>query len=133
MSLQRFDAKIDQLDEVLAFSEEEFEKFDVPMKYIMALDVAIEEIFVNIAHYAYADGNGDMTLDIEKNDDLLSVEFSDSGMEFNPLEKDDPDITLSAEDRQIGGLGIFMVKKSMDDVKYRYENNKNILTLYKRV
>ena len=55
----------------------------------------------------------------------------DNGAEYDPLEKEDPDVTLSAEDRQIGGLGIFMVKKIMDEVDYRYENGKNVLTLRK--
>lgn len=64
---------------------------------------------------------------------MISITFSDSGKPYNPLEKPDPDVTLSAEERSIGGLGIFMVKKSMDDMRYEYKDGQNILTITKRL
>ncbi len=123
------EAKVENLDEVIAFIDAELEGADCPMKKQMQIDVAVEEIFVNIASYAYGDGTGDATISMEIDGSTATITFVDSGMEYDPLKKEDPDVTLSAEERQIGGLGIFIVKKSMDDVKYRYEDGKNILTI----
>ena len=102
------------------------------------IDVAAEEIFVNIAHYAYKDklpagefGQALITCTYE--DELLTIIFRDQGVPFNPLDRPDPDITLSAEDRSIGGLGIFLTKKYMDKVEYNYENGVNVLTLKKMI
>ena len=105
------------------------------MKTQMAVCVAIEEVFVNIAHYAYPDGEGDVVFGIGYDEDSKKVTFrmSDKGVPFNPLEKPDPDITLSAEERGIGGLGIFITKKTMESVSYAYENNENILTMIKTI
>ena len=127
------DAVVENLQEVIDFATEKLEARDCPMKASMQLELVIEEIFVNIAHYAYAPETGTATVRIEMTPDPLSVDitFIDKGVPYNPLAKADPDITLSAEKRQIGGLGIFMVKKSMDDVKYEYLDGHNILTLKK--
>ena len=102
------------------------------------IDVAAEEIFVNIAHYAYKDklpagefGQALITCTYE--DELLTIIFRDQGVPFNPLDRPDPDITLSAEDRSIGGVGIFLTKKYMDKVEYNYENGENVLTLKKMI
>ena len=99
----------------------------------MQIDVAVEEIFVNIAHYAYALHPGDAVITVWMEGESISIEFRDKGAPFNPLAKADPDVTLSAEKRRIGGLGIYMVKKSMDKVLYQYDNGENILTLQKKV
>ena len=127
------DAKVELLDQVLAFLDETLEALDCPMKAQMQLDVAVEELFVNIASYAYAPGTGAATLRIEEETDPLAVEitFIDSGTPYNPLMKPDPDVTLSAEERQIGGLGIYMVKKSMDGMTYEYRDGQNILKIRK--
>ena len=103
------------------------------MKIQMQIDIAVEEIFVNIANYAYAPEIGTATVRVEVMGDPPSVDitFIDKGIPYDPLAKADPDVTLSAEERQIGGLGIFMVKKSMDDVKYAYLDGHNILTIKK--
>ena len=97
--------------------------------------VAVEEIFVNIAHYAYGGKSGEaiINLDIKQDPKCCRVEFRDRGIPYNPLEKEDPDITLSAEEREIGGLGIYIVKQSMDKVEYRYEDGCNILTIEKHI
>lgn len=126
------EALTENLDEVLEFVEGELEENDCPMKIIMQMNIAVEEIFVNIAHYAYKPEVGSAVIRISVGDEV-AVEFEDQGRPYNPLEKDDPDVTLSAEEREIGGLGIFMVKKSMDDIAYRHENGKNILVIKKLV
>ena len=126
-------ADISELDKVLSFADSILESMDCNMKAQMQIDVAIEEIFVNIAHYAYPSGDGDAVIQIEADEanSAVSITFIDSGTPYDPLKNEDPDITLSAEDRPIGGLGIFMVKKSMDDVSYEYKDNQNRLTIKK--
>ena len=128
-------ASLEKLDEVLAFVEENMEKNECPMKVVMQVQIAVEEIFVNIAHYAYDSGQGMATIRVEVGGDPLQViiTFIDQGVPYDPLKKEDPDVTLSAEERKIGGLGIFMVKKSMDDVKYQYIDGQNILTISKKL
>ena len=121
------------LPKVMEFVEGCLEEFDIPTKTKIQLDVAIDEIFSNIANYAYKGGQGEATVIVEIPDDenYILIEFKDSGKEFNPLEAKDPDITLSAEEREIGGLGILMVKKSMDNISYEYANGMNILKIKK--
>lgn len=135
MTTKVFPAKTDELDNVLAFVEESFESLGASMKVTMSVCVAIEEVFVNVAHYAYPDRDGNVAFDICFNEESREVTFkmSDEGVPFNPLEREDPDITLSADERQIGGLGIFITKKTMDRVDYVYENGKNILTMIKKI
>ena len=101
----------------------------------MAICVAIEEVFVNVAHYAYPDGEGEMELGIGFDEASREVTFriTDKGVPFDPLQKPDPDITLSAEEREIGGLGIFIAKQTMDSLSYAYENGENILTMIKKL
>ncbi len=132
MVQKTFTASDDTLNDALAFIEEELEKVDCPLKTVMQITVCVEEMYVNVAHYAYGDNVGQVTLTTDYTDGMFSITLTDSGMPFDPLKKDDPDITLSAEERNIGGLGIYMVKKSMDEVSYVRENNKNIFTMKKR-
>ena len=135
MTNKTFPAKTESLNDVLGFVEETLEGFECPIKIQTAICVAIEEVFVNIAHYAYMDGNGDMTLHIgfDEVSRTMTFRMEDKGVPFDPLKKPDPDITLSAEEREIGGLGIFITKKTMDSVTYAYENGKNILTMTKKI
>ena len=129
------EAEIDKLDEVLAFIDEKLESHDCPPKTQMQIDIAVEEIFVNIAHYAYNPGKGSAEISVEIQEEPLAVviTFADNGVPYDPLKKPDPDVTLSAEERQIGGLGIYMVKKSMDNVFYEHKDGKNILTIKKEM
>ncbi len=129
------EAKVDNLNQVLAFVDGVLEEMDCPLRVQMQIDVAVEEVFVNIASYAYAPGIGDATIQVETEQDppSLSVTFLDSGVPYDPLKKPDPDVTLSAEERQIGGLGIYMVKKSMDDMRYAYRDGQNVLTIIKKL
>ena len=135
MTNRTFPAKTEALPDILGFVEETLEGFGCPMKIQMAVCVAIEEVFVNVAHYAYGDGEGDMNLGVGFDEGNRTVTFrmTDKGIPFDPLKKPDPDITLSAEEREIGGLGIFITKKTMDCVTYAYENGENILTMIKRI
>lgn len=129
------EAVTENLQQVLDFIEERLSAVDCSMKAKMQLDLAVEEIFVNIAHYAYAPGKGNATVRVEVGDDpvTVSITFIDRGIPYDPLKKEDPNVNLSAEDRQIGGLGIFMTKKVMDDVIYEYKDGQNILTLKKKI
>ena len=130
-----FPAKVEALSDVLSFVEETLEQYECPMKVQMSVCVAIEEVFVNVAHYAYGEGEGNADLRISYEEDTRTFTFcmADKGVPFDPLQKPDPDITLSAEERQIGGLGIFITKKTMDAVAYTYENGENILTMVKKI
>ena len=130
-----FPAKIEALSDVLGFVDETLEMHGCPMKIQTAICVAIEEVFVNVAHYAYGEGEGDMTLYVDFDEKSRNITFrmTDRGTPFDPLKKPDPDITLSAEEREIGGLGIFITKKTMDSVTYSYENGENILTMIKKI
>lgn len=133
MVYREFAAKKDSLNEILEFVDSELEKVSAPMKVMTQMDVSIEEIFVNIASYAYSDNaNASAEIGVEAFENQITVVFEDSGIPFDPLAKADPDITLSAEERGIGGLGIFMVKKFMDDVSYQRVDDKNILTILKK-
>ena len=129
----RVPAVKESLAEVLSFVDRHLEEAACPFGIQMQIDVAMEELFVNIACYAYVPESGDAELSIHFEGDPKEtvITLSDTGRPFNPLEKTDPDITLSADEREIGGLGIFIVKKSMDTVEYRRENGKNILTIRK--
>ncbi len=127
------EAKDDNLYQVLDFVNEQLDEKDCSPEVKIQIDIAVEEIFVNISHYAYNPEVGPATIRAEVSGEPLTVTltFLDHGMPYDPLAKDDPDITLSAEEREIGGLGIFMVKKSMDKVDYEYRDGQNILTIKK--
>lgn len=135
MVKKTFPAKTDALLDLLAFVEEQLERHECPMKIQTAVCVAIEEVFVNVAHYAYRDGEGEVRFTIAFDEETRNITFemADMGIAFDPLKKPDPDITLSAEEREIGGLGIFITKKTMDSVTYAYENGENILTMIKKI
>lgn len=126
-------ATVENIGAVTDFVNEQLEALDCPMKAQMQIDIAIDELFGNIAHYAYNPDVGEATVRVEVIDEPLSVviTFIDGGVPYDPLSAADPDVTLSAEERGIGGLGIFMVRKSMDEITYRYENGSNILSIRK--
>ena len=133
------EANTDNLDRVLSFVDQRLEELDCSMKVQMQIDLAIEEVYVNVAQYAYQHlppeerSKGMVSICVEDLEDPKRVEvtFTDEGIPFDPLAKADPDVTLNADSRTIGGLGIFMVKKSMDSVEYEYKEGKNILKFRK--
>ena len=126
-------ATVENIEKVTDFVNEQLEAIGCPMKAQIQIDVAIDELFGNIAHYAYNPETGPATVRVEVTEAPVSVivTFIDHGIPYDPLKKDDPDITLSAEDREIGGLGIFMVKKTMDEITYEYKDGQNILRIRK--
>ena len=128
-------AQVARLSDVLSFIEQNLEEAGFTFKDVMQINLAVEEIFVNVASYAYPDGDGsaEIIIDIEETPLSATIKVIDSGIPFNPLEHEDPDVTFKAEDRGIGGLGIYLTKKTMDSVSYSYENGKNILTMTKTV
>lgn len=128
-------ATTENIPAVTDFVNEQLEALDCPMRAQIQIDIAIDELFGNIAHYAYNPDVGSATVRVEVSQDPLAViiTFIDKGVPYDPLTSEDPDVTLSAEDRQIGGLGIYMVKKSMDEISYEYKNGQNILTIKKRI
>ena len=135
MTKKTFPAKTEALSDVLGFVDQMLDRFGCPMKIQMAVCVAMEEVFVNVAHYAYPEGQGDVTLSVGFDQDSRTATFrmTDGGIPFDPLQKPDPDITLSVEEREIGGLGIFITKKTMDSISYAYENGENVLTMIKKI
>ena len=126
-------ADLDSLNDVLAFVDGEMERAGCSMKLMTQVDMVVEEIFVNIARYAYHPEVGEASVRCEAGGDpfQIVVGFADRGRPFNPLDRKDPDVTLDAEARQLGGLGILMAKKLMDEIQYEYRDGKNILTLRK--
>ena len=124
-------ATTDRIGEVTAFVDEQLEALDCPMKAQMQIDLAIDELFSNISLYAYGDDVGEATIgiDFDAPTRTVVVTFTDSGVPYNPLAKADPDVTLSAEEREVGGLGIFLVKKTMDSMDYERRDGFNIVTI----
>ena len=129
------DATVENVSVVTAFVDVQLEQLDCPMKTQMQVDIALDELFGNIAHYAYNPETGPATVRVEVVENPLAVviTFIDNGIPYDPLAQEDPDITLSAEEREIGGLGIYMVKKSMDDISYEYKDGQNILKIRKNI
>ena len=126
-------ASADRLEDVQEFVRGELEAAGGSLKVMSQVEIAVEEIYVNIVHYAYPSGGGEAVIRCETDTEMskITIQFVDAGTPFDPLAKEDADISLSAEERSIGGLGILMVKKLMDEVTYCYEEGKNILTIVK--
>ena len=128
-------AIVENIETVTEFVDAQLELMNCPIKAQMQIDIAIDELFGNIAHYAYNTEVGSATVRVEVSEAPLAViiTFIDNGVPYDPLGKDDPDITLSAEEREIGGLGIYMVKQSMDEITYEYKDGQNILKIKKNI
>lgn len=130
----RLEAKDENLD-ILMDTVEEFLGPDCDMTAKNEILISIDELFINIAHYAYEERTGEAILLMELSEDekRIRMVLKDRGTPFNPLEKEDPDTDLSLEERKIGGLGIFMVKDYMDHLEYRYEDSYNTLIMEKNL
>ena len=128
-------ATVENIPAVTEFIDAELEALDCPMRAQMQIDVAIDELFGNIAHYAYAPETGEATVrfDFDAPTRTAIVTFIDAGTPYNPLAQTDPDVTLSAEERTIGGLGIFLVKKTMDGMEYAHRDGRNVLSIRKKI
>lgn len=129
------DALVENIPTITAFADEQLSALNCPPKAQMQVDIAIDELLSNIAHYAYSPDTGPVTVQVEVHDEPMAVviTFIDRGAPFDPLAKDAPDLTKSAEEREEGGLGIHIVRKIMDEVAYTYQNGKNILTIKKHI
>ena len=127
------EASLQNVLTITEFINEELENAGCPLKARLQIDIAIDEIVSNIAKYAYEDSSGKIrvTIDLFSSPPGAEITFTDSGVPFDPMAVKDPDVTLSSADRDIGGLGIFMVKKTMDEVIYEYKDGCNILTVRK--
>ena len=128
-------ATVENIAAVTDFVNEQLEALDCPVKAQMQIDIAIDELFGNIAQYAYDPEVGSATVRVEVTEEPLAVviTFIDGGVPYDPLKAADPDIALPAEKRQPGGLGIYMVKKTMDEITYEYKDGKNILSIKKKL
>ena len=134
-AIKEFLVKVEELPTVINFVNNELERFKINSKYIKKLDLVVEELFVNIAQYAYSnlkDAKCKIMIEYDSKTQNIKMTFEDNGIKFNPLEKEDPDFDIP-EEMQVGGLGIYLVKNSMDNIEYKYEDNKNILILSKNV
>ena len=129
------EALTDNLDDVMDFVDGQLEGTTCSHKKLMQVNLAVEEIFVNIANYAYGEDKGSAKIitEIDPEGALLKITFIDRGIRFDPLKKPDPDTTLEIAKRPIGGLGIFLVKKLMDEVEYKYTDGCNVLTITKDI
>ena len=127
------EATVENIETVTEFVDTSLDAFDCPMKAKMQINIAIDELFGNIAHYAYHPKTGFVEVRVEVIEDPLAVviTFIDEGIPYDPLTQEEPDVTLPTEQRMVGGLGIYMVKKSMDAISYEYKEGKNILKIKK--
>ena len=127
-------ASLENVAVVTSFVDEQLELLDASVRAQAQIDVAIDELFSNIAYYAYPGSTGTATIRFEAADDsMIRLSFIDQGVPYNPLEKEDPDTGLPAAERPLGGLGIFLVKKTMDDLSYQYIDGRNITTITKTI
>lgn len=135
MKEMTFAARIENIPEVTAFIGDVLEAWDCPMKAQMQIELAIDEVFANISSYAYDREGGEATVRVDFDEPAreVAITFIDGGVPYDPSQKPDPDVTLSAEEREIGGLGIFLVKKTMDSMEYARVDGKNVLTIRKRI
>ncbi len=129
------DSTIENLSSVMGFINSELDELQCPEQIRAKIKLAVDELFGNICYYAYDSAPGPVTVCLESKSDPLAVEISfiDKGKPYNPLEADEPDIGLSGEDRPIGGLGVFLVQSTMDDMNYKYKDEQNILTIRKNL
>lgn len=130
---KKFEADTGNFPAVWEFVSQVLAKYGVDEAVLMQIELGVEEVFVNIASYAYPDTKGEALVEVAVEDDIAVLRFTDSGVAFDPVAAPAPDTGLPAEERQIGGLGIFLVKEMMDDVSYSYEDGRNILFIRKRL
>ena len=133
MKIKIFSATIEQLEAVQNWVLEQLQEEELSSEMESLLLICIEEVFVNIASYAYPDSEGMAEVGLELSNHRLTLCFRDGGIPYNPLEKEDPDLEEDLMDRRIGGLGIFMVKNMMDQLEYTYTEGKNCLKMYKNL
>lgn len=131
----RLKAEVENVDLLTEFVNEQLEGMDCPLKAMMQIDIALDELFGNVCNYAYGEQIGDVVVEVEELEEqnMVRISLIDAGVPFDPLAKDDPDISLSLHERTVGGLGIFMVKRTMDELRYEYREGNNIVTITKSI
>ena len=127
------DAKIEKLADAISFTDEFLENIGCPYTGIMEWEIIVEELFTNVAYYAYKEGNGRVLIAADNTEEGVRFCFIDAGIEFDPVSKEDPDVTLQASERDVGGLGIYMVKKMSDKMVYHRLGNLNVLCVTKKI
>ncbi len=125
--------EVSEIAKIVPFIEELAEQFSLPTELIFNLNLVLEEALTNVILYAYSEKGQDIYLSVEKKDNILIFTLTDKGEEFDPTKTEDPDVTLEAEERPIGGLGIFLIKNIMDEVEYQRIEGQNVFTLKKKV
>lgn len=133
MAVRTFSADDRSLELALSFTEEQLELMNCSLRESTQIAICVEEMFVNIVHYAYPERKGKIGLSIRESNGTVTITLKDSGVPFDPLARDDPDVTIPVSERAIGGLGIFMVKKNMDEVRYRRKDGQNVFTMKKKI
>ena len=135
MNNYQFEANVELVNEMMMPIISSLEEINVDRKKVYQINLALEELLVNIAKYAYSPGTGiiDISYDISDNPKQLQVIIKDKGKEFNPLEKEEPDLTASVKERKIGGLGIYIAKNIVDDITYQRINNENVIKIIKNL
>ncbi len=128
-------AKIENLQKVMNFLSDQLDSVDYVMKSRLQLELSIEEAYVNIVNYAYKSEEGKVVIccDIDEHPLQVTMQFIDCGIPYNPLKNEDPDISLNVEEKEVGGLGIFLIKKNVDHIEYEHKDGKNILTIQKKL
>lgn len=133
MEWKEYKAEDAELENISTFVSTYLEERDASMSFMFKVQLAIEEVFVNISHYAYENEPDEdkkkVRFGIREQDNVFTFVFEDEGVEFNPLLREEVDVTAQEDSDKVGGLGIFIVKKNMDTVDYQRDNNKNVLTL----
>ena len=127
------EADFSNYEALIGFIENFMSKAEIEKGLVLRILTACEEVIVNIIKYAYPSVKGEIEIDVDFTENNLTIIFTDFGNPFNPLEKEDANVELGIDERRAGGLGIFLVKKIMDDVKYEYTSEKNILTIGKKI
>jgi len=133
MLKKEFLASVEVYPQVSAWVEEELGKINCPLQRLLQISMCLEEAFINIAHYAYGEGTGKVVLEFGYRDGVVTLCLRDKGIPFNPLEKEKPVLDATVEDREVGGLGIYLVKTMMDSVNYAWVNGENVLTFSKKL
>jgi len=126
-------AKIENLPQAIDFINQQLKPFEPISQAQLQLELAVEEVYVNIAKYAYEPGEGKVFIscEIDENPLQATVQFTDSGIPYNPIDNKAPD--MKSREKEVGGLGIFLIKKNVDDISYQYQDGKNILTIRKKL
>jgi serine/threonine-protein kinase RsbW len=126
------DSNIEKIPEVSALLGEEMQTFGFGSEEILDTQLAVEEAIINVINHGYKNPGGEIIVSCRISTDCIKVQITDAAPRFDPLSVPEPELDSTLEDRGVGGLGVFLIRRVMDEISYRYENGKNILVLIKR-